>query len=90
MTTAVKIIREGSAGMANGDDVMGQHRRCGCVDVLWLLMAVLSTVDGNNGSGRQLATTVKASLLAVLSPPLALSNYDDGRGRSVEEPLPAS
>ena len=51
------------------------------------------TVDGNDGSGsgRQLATTVKdALLLAMLSPSLALSNYDDGRRRSVEEPLAAS
>ena len=46
------------------------------------------TVDSNDGSGRQLAMTVKdALLLAATSPSLALSNYDDGRRRSVEEPL---
>jgi hypothetical protein len=49
------------------------------------------TVDSNDGSGRQLAMTVKdALLLAATSPSLALSNYDDGRRRSVEEPLAAS
>jgi hypothetical protein len=65
--------------------VMGQHRRCGCVDVLALVIDG-DTVDGNDGSGRQLATTVKdALLLAALSPSLALSNYDDGRRRSVDD-----
>ena len=69
--------------------VMGQHRRCGCVDVLASVIDG-GTVDGNNGSGDDGERHFIARRALSFSRSLALSNYDDGRRRSVEEPLAAS